>query len=221
MNAKWESFVSLQDFWISIRAGSGFLTPHVTADSPLVDTDRVARNLQAAVIWLTPRCVDGFDENDFGFLPEAERRDLSQAVERFREIASRVNPKGRATTQQIQDALPPFLQILKILGIPNNKYADAEALIDGKRIEQYLSGHLPSSVVELRFETGDDSSGGPGLWVWVVFKDDVAADDAVLFLATEEVRNLVVEAVRRLGIERWPYVRFRTESDLKLVKSEG
>jgi hypothetical protein len=148
--------MALRDFWISVRTGARLIAPTATADSPRLDSAKIERILRGATIWLTPRSVHGFDASDFDFLTEAERNQLSKSVERFREIASQVPPDKPATPQQIQQALPEFLRILEVLR--PDKYADPEALVVGKRVE-----------------------------------------------------NIVSE----LDVKRWPYVRFRTISELE------
>src|SRR5262249_27055589 len=145
---------------------------------------------------------EGFNEDDFDFLPADERKELSESVKQFLEAARGVGPKDRPTDLQIQQALPPFTRIVEILG--GNKYADPEAFLLGKRIEREIANQLPASVLELRFETGEDASGGEALWIWVVFKDDVAQSKEVLLSNIDYVREALNDAVGRLGIKRWP-----------------
>jgi hypothetical protein len=187
------------------------IAPSGTADSPLLNPEGIGQILRKATIWLNPKSVEGFDEQDFDFLPSAERQALTASVNRFREIARQVSPTAPATEEQIQQALPEFQRIIEFLR--PDKYVDPEALVIGKRIEQQLANRLPDSVVELRFETGEDAAGGPALWIWVVFKDGLAESEAFRS-DVRLVRELLERTVREMAIGRWPYVRFTTASEL-------
>jgi hypothetical protein len=210
--------MSLKEFWMNVRLAARMTTPIVTADAPRLSSEQIEEILRSAPIWLTPRAVESFDERDFDFLSADERQQLSDAVRQFRNVAAQVDPKKPSTDLQIQEALPHFQRIVEILG--GNKYADYKALVIGKRIERHIAGRIPDTVLELRFETGVDSSGGNGLWIWVIFKDDVAVDENVLFANVRAVEQLMRDAVRQLGIKRWPYVRLRTISELELLAAE-
>lgn len=204
--------MSLKDFWMSVRTGARFIAPRATADSPRLDSAAIESTLRRATIWLTPKSVEGFNPEDFLFLSDHEQKTLRDAVSKFLVLARQVPPGRPATEQQIQQALPLFLRIVEILR-PDH-FADSEAFVIGKKVEQQLAGQIPQSVLELRFETGKDASGGPALWIWVVFKDEAAKKDVFLPNA-RNVRELLENSVSELGFEQWPYVRFRTDSELK------
>ncbi len=210
--------MALQDFWISVRTSARMIAPTVTADSPRINTGDIERILRGAVIWLTPKSVEGFNERDFDFLSDGERKELSDSVRQFVSVARQVDPRKPASDSQIQEALPHFRRIVEILG--GNKYADPDGFVLGKMIERQIAGRMPESVLELRFETGEDSSGDEALWVWVVFKDEVAENEDVLLSNVNDVREILRDAVRQLGIKRWPYVRFRTNSDLEPLEPQ-
>lgn len=211
--------MSLRDFWINVRVGARLISPDVTADSPRIDSADIRRVLQGATIWLTPNSVKGFDERDFNFLDPDEREVLTRSVTRFREIAQRVPPDKPATDNDIQQALPEFQRIVEITA--PNRYADPEAFKIGKILEKHIGDRVPPSVLEMRFETGQDSNGGKGLWIWVVFKDEIANETDVLSANATAVKKLIADAVREAGIKRWPYVRFRAESELEAVESKS
>jgi hypothetical protein len=203
--------MSLDAFWQNVRSGARLLTPGVTADAPRIDSADIERILKSSAIWLTRRSLEGFDPRDFDFLVPAEREALAESVARFREVAQHVPSDKPASEAQLQQALPAFQRVVEILR--PDKYADPEALVLGKRIEQHLAGQIPDSVWELRFETGEDSSGGPALWIWVVLKDEVAEKEVFLRTA-DAIHRILVDATTDLGIEQWPYIRFRTNSEL-------
>jgi hypothetical protein len=205
-----EGSVSLRDFWISVRIGSGLVSPTAVVDSPRLDVTKIQRALDRADLWLTPSIVKGFDEKDFDFLSDDERARLALLVNRFRAIANTVPETAPATVEQVKKARPELQGILDI--VRPDKYGDPEALVLGKKLEQQVQGRLPAWVKELRFETGNDASGDPALWIWVEV-EDVAAKKDVLTANFEQVRELLEGAVRSLGVERWPYIRLRTVSE--------
>jgi len=207
-----EVAVAPRDFWTNVRAGASFVAPQATADSPRLDSAAIENILKREVIWLTPKTVEGFDPKEFEFLSPAERASLTDAVDRFRDIARKVPPNKPATDEQIQQALPQFHRIVEILR--PDKYADPDAFVIGKRVEQRLADHFPPSICELRFGTGEDTSGVPALWIWVVLKNEAAAKD-VFSSNVRAVRELLEATVRELGTDRWPYVRFRTDAELQ------
>lgn len=162
--------MALRDFWISVQAGAGLLSPRATSDSPRIDPSEMERTLRNAVMWLTPSSVSGFDENDFPFLPEAERSELSACVAEFRRVARQVPPTGPAAPEQIEQALPPFLRIVELLEF--DRFGNAEAFRIGKQVERRIEPIRPPELEELRFDARSDHAGDPGLWIWVHLADD-------------------------------------------------
>jgi len=202
--------MSLQEFWASVRTGASYLAPKATVDSPKLDANRIEAILRHADIWLTPKSVAGYEEADFEFLSEEERYRLTACVDNFLEIAKQVPPDQPATQEQVEAALPAFRCLLEILR--PDKYGDVEALEIGKRVEQRLAGQLPEWVNDLRFETGEDSNGDPAIWVWIEIADYAAQPDN-FSQNTRQARELLQSCLRKLGVPRWPYVRFRTASE--------
>lgn len=76
-----------------------------------------------------------------------------------------------------------------------------------------MADRFPASVSDLRFETGEDSTGGAALWIWVVLKNEAAMKN-VFSANVRAARVLLETTVRELGVGRWPYVRFRTDAEL-------
>ncbi|TVS19212.1 MAG: hypothetical protein EA424_09180 [Planctomycetaceae bacterium] len=202
--------MALKQFWTSIRSAARFLVPAVIADAPKFDGAYIETRLRGARDWLVPESVEGFDEHDFGFLPDDLRRHLAQCVNEFRAIAQQVASDEQATDEQLEAALPSLLGVLEVMR--PDRYADLDALVIGKRVERELARRLPGWVREIRFETGNDSNGDPAVWIWVEIDDEAATAD-VLSKNTRQVRSLLRECVRQLEIPHWPYVRFRTSSE--------
>jgi hypothetical protein len=202
--------MALREFWANVLTAARLVSPRAAVDAPRLDANRIERILRKRHDWLTPRAVQGYDPDDFEFLSVEERRDLEESVHRFLQVAEQVPATARASEAQVQAALPAFRRIMEILR--PDKYADLDALIIGKRIEQFLRGRLPEWVKELVFETGNDAQGEPALWIWVEIDDDAAAEE-VFSQNTRSARNIVDAAARKLAAERWPYIRFRTTSE--------
>lgn len=70
----------------------------------------------------------------------------------------------------------------------------------------------PSFVSEIRHVLDDDWSGDPSVMIWVILRDDIA-DSADLLKHTKPVRSTIVQALRAAGVQRWPYVHFRSQSE--------
>jgi hypothetical protein len=205
--------MALEDFWRSVKAGASLLDPRVrvgTGASSL-DPDHLQRLFRNAVIWLTPASVAGFDPRDFTFLSPSERKELKACVEGFRRVAETVPGDGPATDEQIKAALPRFLRILEILRPDANP--DVESFRASKLLENLrLPDEVRDDVVRFIHEFDVDSTGDPGIWVWVILKDEVI-ERPTFFEDTEKIRRYIVDALFRQGVHLRPYIRFRTVSE--------
>lgn len=199
----------LNEFWSNFQRAAGFMTPVVIADSPALKPDEIRDCLARATIWLTPKSVEGFDPDDFQFLMESERQELCKAVAGFRAVAATVPPDKPATDEQVDEALPKFIQIRQIVAL--DRYSDPDAFRIGKLLESRIANRVPSVVDDLKFETGTDTEGGKALWIWVVLKEESPLANMT------SVRDLLDHEVRDLGTGYWPYIRFRTVADLQPV----
>ncbi len=202
--------MSLADFWLSVRIGARLITPSATVDSPRLDAGKIEQTLRAADLWLTPKCVEGFEEGDFSFLPDPEREELTKLVAQFRAVASQVPPDGPATQQQVEEALPCFLAIVRMLEF--DRFGDDQAYRIGKQVERQIEPRRPAWLQELRFDTGADWAGDPSLWIWCVVADEAAQGKQGAQNA-RMIRELLDRAARVVARDRWPYIRFRTVSE--------
>ena len=167
------------------------------------------RALQRSPIWLTPRAVKGFDIKDFPELPPDAQRTLASEVERFQSVAKRAPRRAAAPPDLIDQALPAFLTIFETMEPYLDEYA-AYPLLKQAR--------LPDDVIDFAIKPGPDWEGDPAVYVWVIIKDE-AADSSFREKAAairEQVRNVLEDA----DIGRWPYVRFRTESEQNELEAE-
>jgi hypothetical protein len=200
--------MAFRSFWNSVRTVARMLAPQVVADSPRIDGQSIERALQRATLWLTPRAVDGFDEADFDFLAPEERARLAQLVSDFRAVASTVSPRAAASEETMKQALPLFRDI--ILALEWDRYGDAEVYRLGKQIEHELKSDWPEELAELRFWTGPDHTGDPGIWILGLVKDDAASTDEQFLNCTRSLRPLIESTARTVASDRWPYVSFRS-----------
>jgi hypothetical protein len=198
----------LREFWNSVRAAARFISPKPIVDSPRLDAAAIEQGLRGATRWLTPALGAGFDAADFPFLSGDDRTKLAGLVEGLRKVAEQVPPIAPATAEQIEQALPPFRDIIRMLEF--DRYGDAEAYRLGKQIERVLERHRPPELVELRFNTGTDSAGDPAIWIWGFLSD--VQEEAFLDRAGS-VLPLLDWASRTVAPDLFPYISFQSVAD--------
>ena len=82
-----------------------------------------------------------------------------------------------------------------------------------ERIETVLANvERPSFVKEIRFTLDNDWAGDPGVFIWVILQDDIAASREILKYTTP-IRSAIAQALRAAEIDRWPYVHIRGASE--------
>jgi hypothetical protein len=82
-----------EEFFLNVRRAVRLQQrPIVTADSGLVDPDPIARILERAASWLTPKIVARYDPEDFSSLPADQQDELRGAVEGLHAVAASVSP---------------------------------------------------------------------------------------------------------------------------------
>ena len=81
---------------------------------------------------------------------------------------------------------------------------------EARAIQDIVKGRpWPPAVKGFELEFGEDSTGDPAVWVWLMIDDDVSP-------SAEKIRELgyfsrdLQSAIIDAGLSRWPYVRFRT-----------
>jgi hypothetical protein len=136
---------------------------------------------------------------------------LQKSVERFLRVAKPVPPTRPATSEQILEGRAAFEGILAILQlyIPD---PDEE-----KQIRQALNRvRYPDFVVTWYFELGEDWTGDPAIWIYVIVEDD-APDRDGFRSAVRELRERIQEALKDSGVPRWPFVRIRRASEQRAL----
>jgi len=195
------------DFLLSLRTARNFLAHQVRTDDPRLGADRVKSRLERADLWLSPSSVKGFDVRDFRELSPLLRAQLAEDVRSFLAVAKEVHPVGPATEEQSKDAWSAFRSILEILAPYLGTRAEEE------QIRVALKGvRWPPCVLTLNVELGADSTGDPAIWIWV-FVDDEAATATDFPSIAMEIEEEIRAAFAASGVDRWPYVRFRTRAE--------
>jgi hypothetical protein len=191
------------EFLTNLRTAVGtFLSPHVQVDGIRLDDEQVARALRESTAWLTGQSVEGFQPQEFPELSEDERQALDASVRTIRRVIAQLPEDVPPPPEKVEEAIPAFLAVLRTLA-PH---------LEWFRIYRILKKHeFPDYVRDFAVRVGEDWTGDPGAWVWVVIKDQYGGRDgikAVLPLLTQ-VRSVL----RRAGVDLYPYVVFRTESE--------
>jgi hypothetical protein len=221
-----------KDFISSVRTAVGFLDPVVETDNQSLDSNTIRRQFREAVIWLTPKSVEGFVPQDFAELTEAKRNELNAEVEAFRNIAEQVPADAPATPDQIEAALTPFLKIVSLVRdavLPawtadlGSLLSQVESWCDEKRwphkrqpkeIRERLLG--PYKVEQLQFHTGQAGfildpvarfvPGGLGIVDLYI----LPTLDSVMIPRTEEGWVLHVEQAGNVQVLPWGREQFDT-----------
>ncbi len=219
------------DLISSVRTAVGVLDPGVETDSQTVDCDEIRRQLRNAVMWLTPKSVEGFVPQDFAELPEPRRNELNAEVQAFRSIAQHVPAGVPATDEQIEAALPHFLRIVSLVrdAVLPPWIADLDILLSQveswceeqdwphKRQDKVLRERLlgPYAVEQLCFHTGRAGfmldpvarfvPGGLGLVDLYV----LPTLDSVILLRADDGWVLQVERPGNVQVLPWGKEQFR------------
>ena len=198
--------MALQEFWNNVRIGARMIAPQVVADSPQLDRDFIERKLRAATLWLTPARSRDSTRRISRSSPRKRVR-VWPNLSRNSALSAKLGPTDPAPREVVESALPLFLEILQMLDF--GRYGDAEAYRLGKQIEQKLQPEWPKEIAELRFKTGLDHTGDPGLWIWVFLTEEVSKNDDDFLKAAQRLRAVLDPIARRVDPDRWPYLSFR------------
>jgi len=85
--------------------------------------------------------------------------------------------------------------------------------------EAIQEAKLPSFVKEVKKEFDIDSVGDPSVLLYVIVSDS-AAKKKNFFTLASEIRDRLGDSIQHSGLNRWPYIRFRTESEEKALETE-
>jgi hypothetical protein len=199
--------MAFRDFWINVRTAARLPVPPSTVDSPRFDAQTVEAILRTNSHWLTPDAVGGFDQNDVAYLADARRTSLAKLVRDFLDLTRSVRPTA-ATPGALEEALVLFRDVVLVLEF--DRFGDPEAFRLGHMIEAEIAQDRQQELAELRFNTGTDHTGDPGLWIWAFLSAEASEDDERFLETAEKLRGLIDAIARRVAPERFPYLSFRS-----------
>ncbi|MEW4571440.1 hypothetical protein AB1L88_26495 [Tautonia sp. JC769] len=207
--------MAIERFWRNLRFAKRELE---TADRVLVPA-RASSQEFSLDLWLIPQTVEGFDPDDFPLLSDEKRQSLAEAVQRFRDVATRANNEARpATDEELSEAKFAFREIVELIEL--EKYEDEKSYRIAKVLERVLpvlkqgfrSRGRVFEVVDVRHRIEIDSDGDEALWIWVIVPDR-QAESPSFFDECEEFRRGLEHLLRSYGIDYWPHIRFWTETE--------
>lgn len=126
----------------------------------------------------------------------------------FRQIASAVKPIAPPSSDRLEQAIPLFRDIIAMLEF--DRYGDADAYRLGKQIEREIESYRPAELAELRFRTGPDHSGDPGLWIWSYLTGAAEESDERFLEYARKLDDMLDPIAREIAPDRWPYLSFRS-----------
>ena len=90
-----------------------------------------------------------------------------------------------------------------------------------EKVEQVLAGiQRPNFVAEIRHTLDLDSEGEPAVRVWVVVQDDTIRQ-AEFDEPLDRLRAAIVDALRKAGIQSWPFVHLREQAEQEELVRAG
>jgi hypothetical protein len=102
-----------EEFILDVRRAARLeQKPTVATDADLIDPDALAKALQRAALWLTPKVVEAYDPAEFTGWNEALQQELQGAVEEFRTVAQTIPPDKPATAAQFRTGLKAFQRLV-------------------------------------------------------------------------------------------------------------
>jgi hypothetical protein len=170
------------------------------------------KNFARTAIWFTPKSVAGFDADDFPELSEFNRMALKNAVDEFLLAVDKVPATSLATSAQLADAMRCFEQLMQILE-PYLAFPDEVAAIE-RALVMLLP--LPDWIVNWDFELHPDAGDVPAVY-FTFYVDEERAPKSELGRTASALTSKLREVLRVHGLDRWPYVRFRSITEHKVA----
>ncbi len=133
---------------------------------------------------------------------------LAKLAADFHQVTSRLNPMAPTSAGTVEQALPLFRDIVRRLEF--DRYENAEAFRLGKLLERKIAPWRPPELAELRFRTGLDHTGDPGLWFWAYLSDEVSETDEDFLEAARRLRGPLEDVAREVAPDRFPFLSFRS-----------
>lgn len=106
-----------EEFILDVRRSARTLQArNMEAASDAVNSDAIARILDRASLWLTPKVVEHYDPKDFTNWPNEQQTRLQLAIDEFCRVARRVPPDQPATIDQFKEGTGRFHNLVHVLG---------------------------------------------------------------------------------------------------------
>lgn len=206
-------YETLQHF----RSAAVFAPDFSGNKSTLQDIDAAEYAARHYKVWLTPNAVAEINSRDFLGLRDAEKQQLDSHCQQFLTIAEEVETRGEASREQISEALQHFQAIRKLIE-PHTRGTWNSELVQAL-FQIITDPATPDYIVGFDYDLGDDSTGEPSLWVWIVIDDTrVKLEEAVSQLPT--MYDRISSVLEELKIERNLYLGFRSlEEQMEIVRS--
>ena len=167
----------------------------------------VNRLSSSSTDWLRLATVHGLTDIDLITLPPEQRAELFRSVDRFRAIAD--SPlRDAAEEAEARTALLTIWELLRPYRTPESR-AVRQVLWAAWEAEQARSW-----IPTFDYQLDEDSTGDPAIRVWLILEHDTDREDAEKRKALNRLELLFRVKLQEEGIERWPYVRVRTRSEV-------
>ena len=206
--------MGMTEFWNSIRnAASFYRYGGPPPNAAPIDADVIDKGLRSSTNWLTSRTLTGWNEADVEeYFTPTDRERLVHAVNTFQAVTKPLNPyRPNPTPEQIETARPALAEIIRLLEF--DRYTDADAFTTGKRMVLALATNPPpefAELVELRFHSGDDWAGYPGIWIYAFLTAAACEIDDVLMSHSREIRPILQDLSEKIDPVRFPFISFES-----------
>ena len=149
-----------------------------------------------------------YRDADLDFLTPGERATVNRAITEFRELTASLPSGVLPSAEQVEQGYTLIGQVNNILAPHFGEEPDLRRMADATRGIQW-----PEYVLWSDVRLGNDSTGDPAAWIWLVLKDDVEIESGEVQDELARLREAYRNALQRGGIDRWPYISVRTRSE--------
>lgn len=211
--------MALSKFLAAVRRAAGSLLSYPMSTLNGVQPISMSRWGQeaerSAATWLSPTVVEQYAEDDFAFLPSEQRDRLTEAVSEFRRMASEATTT--ADPELVRKAIPHLLLLMTHLG---EFLGDADA----EKVASVLTAtrpQFPAYVHGAILRLGNDHSGDPAVWIWLILEDDVDIESRSVQEDLFRIRGVIRDQLVLAGVTRWPFISVRTRTEQTELLTRG
>jgi hypothetical protein len=191
------------------RFAAMFLAPWEYESGKFTQSDLDENARRYWKLWLTRSAVEGLQPSDFSALTPEQAGLLTRSRDEF--LANVPMPGDGPTTEQMNRARAAFLTLFPIV----QKYLyDQPTLIAAGVLRQIVREQKYGKwFVGVDFALGDDSTGDPALWAWLIVAEETP-DDTAFQQEWPHIRQWIQEELRIRGIpDRYAYLHLRTAEE--------